>query len=137
MNLPKLPLEETQTLTEGHKNGKKGYFRERCKCILLSSEGFKVKDLALIYKTRTRTIYTWIHNYQEYGFLGLKIQSGRGLKSTMQDLKPGQIEDIKAEILLNPQSLRDVAGQLLGIGKTATAARKYKFAYNSAHGGTF
>ena len=109
LNVPTLPLEEKQTLTEGHKNGKKAYFRERCQCILLSSDGFKVKDLALVYKTRTRTIYTWIHNYKQRGFLGLKIQSGRGLKPILKDLMPEQIEDIKVQMVLNPQSLRDVA----------------------------
>lgn len=109
-----LPEEEKWTLEEGHKNAKKAYFRNRCQCILLSSEGFEVKDLASIYKTRTRTIYDWLHRYKEDGFLGLKIKAGRGLKAPLKNLTQEQIEDIKEQVKLNPQSLRDVATLLSG-----------------------
>jgi transposase len=109
LRISSLPLEERITLEEAHKNSLKKHFRDRCQCILLSSEGFTVKNLASVYKTRTRTIYTWIHRYNEMGFLGLKIQPGRGLKSTMNSLTTEQIELIKAEIVLNPQSLRNVS----------------------------
>jgi len=95
LHISALPLEEKQTLEAGKQNGEKPYFRDRRQCILLSSEGFEVKDLALIYKTRTRTIYNWLHRYETLGFLGLKIKSGRGLKSTLKDLTQEQIEDIK------------------------------------------
>ena len=104
-----LPSDEKLTLEAGYRNSPKPYFRDRCQCILLSSEGFSVTDLSLIYKTRTRTIYTWIHRYESDGFLGLKIRFGRGLKSAMEDLSTTQIEDIKAQIVLNPQSLRGVS----------------------------
>jgi transposase len=104
-----LPMEEKQTLESGYNNSNKQYFRERCQCILLSSEGFSPRELSLIYKTRTRTIYTWIHRYESQGFLGLKIQIGRGLKSVMKSLTEQQIEEIKEQIVLNPQILRDVS----------------------------
>jgi len=112
LHISDLPLEEKQTLESGKQNGKKPYFRDRCQCILLSSEGFEVRDLALIYKTRTRTIYNWLHRYEALGFLGLKIKSGRGLKSILKDLTQEQIEDIKEQIVLNPQSLREVTALL-------------------------
>jgi transposase len=104
-----LSSEEKQTLNEGYSNSKKKYFRDRCQCMLLSSEGFKIKALSLIYKTRTHTISTWIHRYAEQGILGLKILQGRGLKTQMNTLNIEQIEIIKVEIRRNPQNLRDVA----------------------------
>lgn len=103
-----LPEEEKQTLLEGERNSKKKYFRDRCQAIQLSSEGFTVKELCRIYKTQIRTIHTWIHNYENYGFLGLKIKSGRGLKSKLKDLTENQIVLIKDKISENPQSLREV-----------------------------
>jgi len=49
--------EEEQTLTEGYKNHPKFHFRLRCHAILLSHNGVRVKEIAKIAKTRTRTIY--------------------------------------------------------------------------------
>lgn len=109
-----LPEEEKWTLEEGKKNAKKPYFRDRCQCILLSSEGFEVKDLASIYRTRTRTIYDWLHRYEKDGFLGLKIKDGRGLKAPLKSLTQEQVDDIKEQVKLNPQSLREVATLLSG-----------------------
>ena len=128
LNVPPLPLEEKQTLEEAQRHSKKKHFRDRCQCIQLSSEGFTVKQLSRIYKTRTRTIYTWIHNYVAHGFLGLKIQSGRGITAVLKDLVEDQIETIKDEIKQNPQNLRDVASILsekFGFTVTKPILKKY------------
>lgn len=107
-----LPDEEKQTLEAGQKQGKKAYFRNRCQCILLSSTGFEVKELASIYHTRTRTIYDWLHRYEQDGFLGLKIKAGRGLKAPLKAITPQQVAEIQEQIKKNPQSLREVAALL-------------------------
>lgn len=123
-----LPEAEKQTLTAGQEHGKKAYFRARCQCILLSEQGFEVKALALIYKTRTRTIYDWLHRYAQHGFLGLKIKAGRGVKSVLQDVTPAQNEEIKEQIRLNPQSLREVAALLsekFGFPMTTATLKTY------------
>ena len=89
--------------------GKEAYFRARCQCILLSFTGFEVKALARIYQTRTRTIYAWLHRYEQQGFPGLKIRAGRGLKAPLKDLTSAQVAEITEEVQRNPQSLREVA----------------------------
>ena len=123
-----LPDEEKQTLEAGHQNGNKPYFRNRCQCILLSANGFGVKELATIYHTRTRTIYEWLHRYEQDGFLGLTIKPGRGLKAPPLDLTPEKEMIIKEEITQNPQSLREVAALLsirFGFSLTKAALRNY------------
>ena len=123
-----LPDEEKHTLEAGHQNGHKPYFRNRCQCILLSHSGFEVKELATIYNTRTRTIYDWLHRYEQDGFLGLKIKPGRGLKPPLLDLTPEQVVVIEKEIKQNPQSLREVAALLsvqFGFTLTKPALRNY------------
>lgn len=123
-----LPDEERQTLEEGHRNGKKAYFRNRCQCILLSFSGFEVKELASIYSTRTRTIYDWIHRYEQYGFLGLKIKPGRGLKAPLEDITPEQVIQVKEQLKKNPQSLREVATSLsdtFGFKITKSSLKRY------------
>ena len=112
LHISTLPDEEKQTLEAGHKNGNKAYFRNRCQCILLSASGFKAKELALIYTTRTRTVYDWLHRYKREGFLGLKIKAGRGLKAPLQALTLEQVAGSKEQLKGNPQSLREVAAPL-------------------------
>ena len=123
-----LPDEEKQTLAAGQQNGKKAYFRNRCQCILLSANGFEVKKLAVIYNTRTRTIYDWLHRYQRDGFLGLQIKTGRGLKAPFRDLTPVQVAEVKEHLKENPQSLREVAVLLstkFGFAISKSALKKY------------
>ena len=123
-----LPDEEKQTLEAGHQHGKRAYFRNRCQCILLSASGLKAKELALIYRTRTRTIHDWLHRYEQDGFLGLKIKAGRGLNPPLQDLTPAQVADIQEQVKENPQSLREVAAQLsttFGFTITKSALKNY------------
>lgn len=123
-----LPPAEKQTLEAGKQNSKRAYFRDRCQCILLSSAGFEVKELALIYKTRTRTIYDWLHRYAQDGFLGLKIKPGRGVKARLPDLTPGQREQVEEQVRLNPQSLREVAAALsarCGVALSKSALKGY------------
>ena len=128
LHISTLPDEERQTLEAGHKNGNKAYFRNRCQCVLLSASGFEAKELALIYTTRTRTVYDWLHRYKRDGFLGLKIKAGRGLKAPLQGLTLEQVADIKEQLKENPQSLREVAALLstkFGFTMTKSALKQY------------
>jgi transposase len=103
---------ERATLEEIFRNHRKPYMRNRAQCILLKSDGFKVSELAKIYKTRKHTIYNWLNLYKKKGFIGLNIVKGRGLKSRMKDIDSSKIEIIKSEIESNPQSLRQVSSIL-------------------------
>jgi transposase len=119
---------EREELETTHRNHKKPYVRERCKCILLSSEGFSAKNLARLFKVRTRTIYEWIHRYMESGLNGLFIVIGRGLKARLNSLTTLEITTLNAEITQNPQSLRAVSALLsekFGFEITKSMLKKY------------
>lgn len=123
-----IPTSEKETLEEAFRNHPKPYYRNRAQAIILRGEGFKVETLAAIYKTRKHTIYEWIRRYKLYGFLGLKIVSGRGLKAKMNDLDASQIELICVEIKHNPQSLREVStilSEKFGFEITKSMLKKY------------
>jgi transposase len=113
-----LSEDEKSTLEECFRNHPKAYYRLRAQCILLRAKGILVKDLKQIFSTRTHTIYSWIHRYKSKGFLGLRIESGRGVKSKMDTLDSSQIEIIKSEVGTNPQNLRSIA---------ATVSEKFGF----------
>lgn len=72
---------ERKTLEEGYCHHPKHHFRQRCHALLLSDEGQTVPQIAKLFKTRTRTIYTWMNRWQNTGIVGLMILPGRGLKS--------------------------------------------------------
>jgi transposase len=132
-----LPAAEKQTLENAWRNHKKPYYRNRSQAILLISEGMKVKQVAAIFKVRTRTIYTWVESYENKGFIGLFIIAGRGLKGVMDNLTPDQVKMIKAEISQNPQSLREVTAILstkLGFQITKKQLKAYLKKNSSTHG---
>jgi transposase len=123
-----LPCLEKATLEDIFRNHTKPYLRNRSQCMLLLSDGFKVSELAKIYKTRKHTIYEWLRLYEREGFIGLQIKKGRGLKSIMRSLDTPKIEIIKEEIANNPQNLKQVStilSEKLGFTITKMMLKRY------------
>ena len=98
-----LSPEEKQTLEQGFRNHSKHHFRQRCQAILLSGRGMKVKDIAALNSTRTRTVYFWMDRWEEMGLAGLAIQPGRGLKPALCADAPELVELVKKSPGLCPQ----------------------------------
>lgn len=73
--------------------------RVRFKALLLSDAGRQVKDIALFSVTRTRSIYTWMDNWETYGVAGLMIKKGRGVKPKL-DLEEKELVELvkKSEV---------------------------------------
>jgi transposase len=90
----------------------KAHFRNRCQCILLNNRCFTVKELSRLYEVRTRSIYTWIHNYEKLGIDSLNIASGRGIKAKLDTLSEDNIKLLKEAIALHPQNLKGVINEL-------------------------
>lgn len=79
----KLDKFEEITLSECVKNHKKHHVRQRCQAMLLSNESWSVPIISSLLKTRTRTIYSWMNNWEKEGIVGLFIKQGRGRKSSL------------------------------------------------------
>ena len=87
-------------LEEANMNHPKAHVRNRCKAILMSDQGFKVKEIARCFSVRTRTIYDWMNKWNSKGYLGLIILPGRGKKPTL-DLKDKEtVNHIKKDSIL-------------------------------------
>jgi transposase len=108
------PLSEIEILSleKVVKSDAKAHFRNRCQCILLNNRCFTVKDLSRLYQVRTRSIYTWIHNYEHLGIESLNIATGRGIKAKLDTLSEENIKLLKEEIALHPQNLKGVITEL-------------------------
>lgn len=94
---------EKITLQEGKKNGKTQAFQERCHCLLLSSEGYQVKELALIFDVSEICVYGWLKRWEKGGIVGLRDKAGRGRKAILQAEDLGII---KEKVQENAQRLK-------------------------------
>lgn len=94
---------EKITLQEGHKNGKTQAFQARCHCLVLSSEGYQVKELAEIFRVSEISIYTWFKRWEAGGIVGLRDKSGRGRKPILREQDLAQIKQTVQE---NAQRLK-------------------------------
>jgi transposase len=86
---------ERETLEEGFKNHGKAHVRKRFHTLLLNDSGWSIKDLSLLYKVRTRTIYSWMNKWEKEGLVGLFIRSGRGVKATLNILDEEVVKEVK------------------------------------------
>lgn len=94
---------EKITLQEGKKNGKTQAFQERCHCLLLSSEGYQVKELAQIFHVSEICVYGWLKRWEKGGIVGLRDKAGRGRKAILQAEDLGII---KEKVQENAQRLK-------------------------------
>ncbi len=100
-----IALDEAEkiTLQEGRKNGNAQAFQERCHCLLLSCEGYQVKELAGIFRVSEITVYGWLKRWEISGLVGLKDKPGRGRKPI---LKSEDLPQVKRQVQANAQRLR-------------------------------
>jgi len=94
------PLSESEILSLEKiiNSDAKAHFRNRCQCIVLNNRCFTVKELSRLYEVRTRSIYTWIHNYEKSGIESLKIATGRGIKAKLDTLSEANIKLLKEKL---------------------------------------
>jgi len=117
-----------QTLEECFKNHPKAHVRHRCHALLLLDRGERVKTVATLYETRTRTIYTWIKRWELMGIAGLFIFPGRGLKPTLDILNEVIIEHVKEVARKKARSLTGMCkelSELLGLTVTRHKLRRF------------
>jgi len=99
----KLNEAERTTLQEGQKNGNAQAFQTRCHCLVLSSEGYEVKELARIFRVREISIYNWFKRWENSGTVGLRDKAGRGRKPI---LRAEDLAQIKKRVQENAQRLK-------------------------------
>lgn len=101
-----LEANERKTLEDCYNNRPKSHVRKRAQSLLLSDEGWAVKQIASLHQTRTRTIYTWYDRWEKMG-VGLLILSGRGLKPKLSITNEDLVKVVKKsrDIFKKPPTL--------------------------------
>jgi len=116
---------EKITLQEGRKNGKARAFQQRCHCLLLSSEGYEVKELAGIFQVSEISIYGWPKRWERSGIVGLRDKAGRGRKPI---LRAEDLPQVKTCVQENAQALklaREKLNQELGREFSAKTLKRF------------
>jgi transposase len=128
MRFIKLTEPETATLQEGHKNGSQFQFRNRCFCLILSSQGKTVSELAQLFEVSRITIYSWFAAWERSGIIGLMNRKGQGRKPILSVQNPQHVSKVKALIAENPQSVKSVVAELepkLGVSMHPETLRRF------------
>ena len=123
-----LSAEEKSTLEEGVRNHTEHHFRNRCKSVLMSDEGFSVPEIANFLKVRTRTVYAWFDRRETVGISGLRILPGRGRRAILNKCGADEISIIEETVREHPQSLGEVCKKLnerLGFSVTKKMLRSF------------
>lgn len=112
MRFVKLSKAELITLQEGHKNGSQFQFRNRCQCLVLSSQGRTVCELAQFFEINPITIYGWFDRWEKSGLTGLMNRPGRGRKPILSLQNPAHIASVRTAVRENAQSLKAMVAEL-------------------------
>lgn len=112
MRFVKLTEAELKTLQEGHKNGSQFQFRNRCFCLILSSQGKSVPELTEVFEVSRLTIYSWLDAWDKHGIVGLMNKPGRGRKPILSVQNSAHVKSVKAAIGRNPQSVKAAVAEL-------------------------
>lgn len=112
MRFVKLTESELKTLQEGHKRGSQFQFRNRCLCLILSSQGKSVSELTEFFEVSRITIYSWLDAWDKHGIVGLMNKPGRGRKPILSVQNSAHVKSVKAAIRKNPQSVKAALAEL-------------------------
>lgn len=99
-------LSETELITieQGHKYGKSVDFRQRCHALLLSNQGFEVKQIVEVLKVCPQTVYSILKAWETQGIAGLIRRKGQGRTPNLQLNNAQHTEAVKKAVEKHPQS---------------------------------
>jgi len=115
---------ETQKLLKRiQKQSNHHQVRQRSHCLLLKSQGVKVRQLKVIFAVSEKTLYNWFNAWESRGLIGLYNRPGRGRKKIFNSK---QIEQIKNWANLHPQQLKQVRQKIKAEWDTTVSTKTIK-----------
>jgi transposase len=107
MNVRLLTLtdEEYDDLAAGWKTGKRHTFRSRCNMILLSHQGYDMKEIASLVGATRQTISKWLDRYEAGGIDSLHTAKGRGRPPIVRHDNKKVVKKIEKLVQMYPQKL--------------------------------
>jgi transposase len=97
-----LTAENVKMLTRIYRQSQHYQVRQRAHSILLSYEGYQIRELIEILGVSRNTIYNWFNNWEKSSLVGLYNETGRGRQPIF---KPTEKEQIKVWVAETPKKL--------------------------------
>lgn len=119
---------EVQALQKGFKTGKSHRFRNRCKAILLSSQGYETKQLCEIFEVSLLSIYRWMDKWESGGIEALADKKGRGRKPILQLDRKDHVSKVEQAIEKSPKNLNKVLAEIkegLGVDLSKLTLKRF------------
>jgi transposase len=88
-----LTASEVTYLETSHRRGSNQIERRRSQCLLLSSQGYCLKELVSIFNVRYATVLDWFNSWERLGRESIPIQGRRGRKSKFAGLDQRLVTD--------------------------------------------
>ena len=107
-----LTPEQKVALEKAYKTGTSHDYRNRCHCILLSSQGWSTIELKNFFQVSQLTIYLWFNRYEEEGIAGLQIRPGRGRKRKLDIDNKDHVKVVKAGLSKENRSIKQLKEDL-------------------------
>jgi len=123
-----LRVAEKVALAKAHKEGATHDYRQRCHCILLSAEGWTVKELSEFFKVSRLSVYKWFNRYESEGLEGLLIRSGRGRKRKLDVENQAHVDAVKRGLGKENRNIKQLKIELesmLGTSIGSTTLRDF------------
>lgn len=107
-------LNETQRteLEAGYRRGKGNGFRNRCRMLLLSDQGYDVESLASIFGTTRQAIYRWFDRYEAGGTEGLRTKARSGCPPKLEVTNQHTVSTVKRLLEEEPRNLNLVLAKI-------------------------
>jgi len=99
-----LTHEQRAALETGWRQGECHAFRQRCRMILLKSQGLTARQVAAQLDCCAISVHGWCKRYLSAGINGLQTQPGRGRKAILQ--ADTDLEAVKAAVQAHRQRLK-------------------------------
>ena len=99
-----LEKEDIIALSDCLRNSSNSTIRKRSQCLLLSHQGFTIKELSTILSVNRRSIERWYDGWAKTGTQSLSISSGRGVKTRLKGFE----NDISEQLELHSRNLKNV-----------------------------
>lgn len=80
-----LSKSDRSELEASYKKSDHHCYRQRCKMILLKSEGYTSKEISIILNTNGISVHNWVKRYERDGIEGLRTKPGQGRKRILEE----------------------------------------------------
>ena len=132
-----LTEEEISSLEQGYRNGNSHTYRCRCRCILLSHQGWECCELASHFDTNLVTIYSWLNRWEKGGITAMSDKPGRGRKPILDASQDKHVEIVIGAVDESPSNLNKVLTKVQeGLGAEMSKKTLKRFLKNLSEDGS-